>query len=111
MAASGRAQIDRARLRAHVQRLAGAPRPAGTAAHRKAAEFIERELVALGLAVRRDAFSGQGYAGTNLVAEPPGSDAADKPLFVLGAHYDSVPGSPGADDNATGVAVLLEVAR
>lgn len=33
------------------------------------------------------------------------------PTFVLGAHYDTVPGTPGADDNASGVAVLLEVAR
>ena len=33
------------------------------------------------------------------------------PPIVIGAHYDTVPGSPGADDNATGVAVLLEIAR
>src|SRR6476661_4174703 len=33
------------------------------------------------------------------------------PPIVIGAHYDTVPGSPGADDNATGVAVLLELAR
>ncbi len=33
------------------------------------------------------------------------------PPIVIGAHYDNVPGSPGADDNATGVAVLLELAR
>jgi aminopeptidase YwaD len=34
-----------------------------------------------------------------------------RPLVLIGAHYDSVPGSPGADDNATGVAVLLEIAK
>jgi Zn-dependent M28 family amino/carboxypeptidase len=36
---------------------------------------------------------------------------ADGPLLLLGAHYDSVPGSPGADDNASAVAVCLECAR
>lgn len=36
---------------------------------------------------------------------------ADAPVLVIGAHYDAVPGSPGADDNASGVAVLLELAR
>ena len=35
----------------------------------------------------------------------------DAPLFIIGAHYDTVLGSPGADDNASGVAVLLEIAR
>ncbi|MDJ0717362.1 MAG: M20/M25/M40 family metallo-hydrolase [Prochloraceae cyanobacterium] len=43
---------------------------------------------------------------------PPVSETANnKPLILIGAHYDAVPGTPGADDNATGVAVLLELAR
>ena len=41
----------------------------------------------------------------------PALNQSDKPPIVIGAHYDTVPGSPGADDNATGVAVLLEMAR
>ncbi|CDN10242.1 putative aminopeptidase [Richelia intracellularis] len=36
---------------------------------------------------------------------------ANLPPILIGAHYDAVPGTPGADDNATGVAVLLELAR
>jgi Zn-dependent M28 family amino/carboxypeptidase len=39
------------------------------------------------------------------------SSAPQRPPILIGAHYDTVPGSPGADDNATGVAVLLELAR
>lgn len=39
------------------------------------------------------------------------TSASHRPLILIGAHYDAVPGSPGADDNATGVAVLLELAR
>jgi Zn-dependent M28 family amino/carboxypeptidase len=46
----------------------------------------------------------------NIIAQIPGCPA-EKPYVVLGAHYDTVPGSPGADDNASGVAVLLETAR
>jgi acetylornithine deacetylase/succinyl-diaminopimelate desuccinylase-like protein len=47
--------------------------------------------------------------GANLIASLPGS--GDGPAVVVGAHLDSVSGSPGADDNASGVAVLLETAR
>ncbi len=41
----------------------------------------------------------------------PALSQSTKPTILIGAHYDTVPGSPGADDNATGVAVLLEMAR
>ena len=53
------------------------------------------------------------YAGRiyrNLIATLPGTHP-ELPMLMLGAHYDGPPGSPGADDNASGVAVLLEVAR
>lgn len=40
-----------------------------------------------------------------------GSDSSQKPIILIGAHYDAAPGTPGADDNATGVAALLELAR
>jgi Zn-dependent M28 family amino/carboxypeptidase len=46
----------------------------------------------------------------NLEAVLPGHGAADE-IIVVGAHYDSVAGSPGANDNASGVAALLELAR
>jgi hypothetical protein len=65
-----------------------------------AAKFIE------------DAFRGMGYAprvdaAGNVEAEIRGGDD----IVVIGAHYDTVPGSPGADDNASGVAALLAIAR
>jgi Zn-dependent M28 family amino/carboxypeptidase len=44
----------------------------------------------------------------NLGAEKKGKDVD---IVVIGAHYDMVPGTPGADDNASGVAGLLELAR
>ncbi|MDX6226948.1 MAG: hypothetical protein QOI76_338 [Frankiales bacterium] len=51
----------------------------------------------------------RGLAGGNLIARHP--RAAMGPPVVVGAHLDTVRDSPGADDNASGVAVLLEIAR
>ncbi len=48
--------------------------------------------------------------GTNVYAELPASEGG-APILVVGAHYDSVPNSPGANDNATGVALVLALAR
>ncbi len=49
-------------------------------------------------------------SSANVVAARRGSSRADE-IIVVGAHYDSVAGSPGANDNASGVAVVLEAAR
>lgn len=108
--------IDIQRLRASVYRLASEPRPVGSPARLGAAEFIERELRSYGYLVRRQHLSAAGFPSFNIVAEPPvpqedETERLDLPIFLLGAHYDSVSGSPGADDNATAVAALLEVAR
>lgn len=53
-----------------------------------------------------------GKACKNIILNLPAqSQKQDLPLILIGAHYDAVPGTPGADDNASGVAVLLELAR
>jgi Zn-dependent M28 family amino/carboxypeptidase len=72
-------------------------------------DYIEREFKSLGLRVESDRFTYYGKNYRNIVARAGG--AARAPLVILGAHFDSVSGSPGADDNASGVAVLLEAAR
>lgn len=73
------------------------------AANRRVGNDIERRLVTLGYKVVR-----QGRFD-NVVALPP---SPSRPaLCLVGAHYDSVPGTPGADDNASGVAAALECAR
>jgi Zn-dependent M28 family amino/carboxypeptidase len=61
----------------------------------------------MGYAPRRQAFSYLKEEVGNVIAgdENPGG------YYILGAHFDTVAGTPGADDNASGVAVLLEVAR
>jgi Zn-dependent M28 family amino/carboxypeptidase len=74
----------------------------------KAAEdYVSQNLAAMGYAPRRQTFTYMGEKVSNIIAgdEDPGG------YYILGAHYDTVAGTPGADDNASGVAVLLEVAR
>jgi Zn-dependent M28 family amino/carboxypeptidase len=100
------------RLRSHVRALAGTigPRHVGRPGSLgDAAGYIERALAGLGLAPRRQEFSAGGDAVCNVEAAV--GTAARGPIVVLGAHYDTVPGSPGADDNASGVAAALEIAR
>jgi Zn-dependent M28 family amino/carboxypeptidase len=72
------------------------------------AEFIERSLVSVGLRPRRDSYEIEGREFHNVEFEIRGTGAE---IFLLGAHYDSVFGSPGANDNGSGVAALLALAR
>ena len=74
----------------------------------KTADYIESALTAHGYAVGRQTYSCYGKSVSNLVAEKAGTDQG---VVILGAHYDTVPGTPGADDNASAVAGLLELAR
>jgi|UniRef100_A0A7C3V6F6 Zn-dependent M28 family amino/carboxypeptidase len=74
----------------------------------KAAEnYVARELESLGFPVRRQPFICQRVEVANVIAGNPDP----RGYYLLGAHFDTVAGTPGADDNASGVAVLLEVAR
>ena len=54
--------------------------------------------------------TGPGGKSANVIAEPAGFDPR-KPHVVVGAHLDTVPSAPGAEDNASGIAVLLQLAR
>ena len=97
-------------LRTHVAYLAATPRPPGSPAHRQAADYIRDQLQRAGFRVDTEGFSEEGFQGTNLLTRPL-PDRPDLPLVIIGAHYDSIPGSPGADDNASAVAALLKLAR
>ncbi|MBI4663657.1 MAG: M28 family peptidase [Verrucomicrobia bacterium] len=74
-----------------------------------AAQFIETALRQSGHKVNRQGFEVHQKVCCNLEAEIRGSARADE-IVVIGAHYDSVLGCPGANDNATGVAALLYLA-
>lgn len=75
-----------------------------------AAGRIESRLAACGLTVFSQSFVYDGRTYRNLVAELTGTEAPQK-ILVVGAHYDTVSDSPGADDNASGVAGLIGLAR
>ena len=76
----------------------------------RAAAFIEERLTQAGHAVRRHSYPLAGRHWDNLEVEVPGR-ARPQQIVLVGAHYDSVRGSPGANDNATGVATVLALAR
>ncbi len=76
----------------------------------RAAAFIEDSLSGLGFETHEQSYVVDARPVRNLVAEFEGSDLA-REIVLFGAHYDTVPGSPGANDNASGVAALLELAR
>jgi hypothetical protein len=90
----------RAELVADVQKLAGEIGERNLQHYAQlntAADFIEGSLSQAGLHPRRDTYEIQGRACHNLETEIPG---ARPQIVVIGAHYDSVLGSPGANDNA-----------
>ncbi len=101
----------RAELKSDVQALAGEIGERNMARYPQlnaAADFIEDSFSRAGLHPRRDSYEVRGQACHNIEAEIPGT----RPNVVLiGAHYDSVFGSPGANDNGSGVAALLALAR
>lgn len=76
----------------------------------RAAEYIETAFTETGLATSRQEYVANGATVRNIEVEIAGSAASDE-IFIIGAHYDSAPGTPGANDNASGVASLLEIAR
>ena len=75
-----------------------------------AADYIRIALAGYGYEVQRQVYEVSGQPCENLSVEIPGRDRPDE-IVVIGGHYDSVRGSPGANDNATGVAAVLALAR
>lgn len=103
----------RARLERHVRVLAGeiGERNLWRArALQAAAGYVERVLRDLGAPVAWQEFRVREIAARNLEIELRGQRAPEE-IVLAGAHYDSVYGSPGANDNATGTAAVLELAR
>jgi hypothetical protein len=102
--------------------VAQAPHPVGSAAHDAAKAYLLARMTQMGLAPRvqtapsldlRELAAGSYVSGatvSNLIGVLKGRDRSLPPLALM-AHYDTVPGSPGAADDTTGVAVALEVMR
>ncbi len=110
---SGEERLLAAELRAHVTMLAGTIGERNVYEYdnlARAAHYIETVLGAEGYTVARQRYEVLKRPCDNLEVELPGG-ARRGQVVVIGAHYDSVMGSPGANDNATGVAALLGLAR
>jgi len=73
-------------------------------------DYISGQLTSFGYNVTRQTFYFRMHAYDNLIAELPGTSMPES-ILVIGAHYDTVRTTPGADDNASGVAGLLGLAR
>ena len=76
----------------------------------KTETYIRRAFEAVGLTVTEQTYNYQDRRVANLIADLPGA-SEESSTYIIGAHYDSVIGTPGADDNASAVAVMLELAR
>ena len=74
------------------------------------ADYIEETFQGMGYAVSSQVFTVQGTRVRNLEAMLAGTSRAQE-IVLIGAHYDTVRGSPGANDNGSGVAAMLEIAR
>ena len=99
-------------LKAHVVAVASEEHNAGhPEALERSARYIEATLSGLGYAVSRQEFETGDIKVRNLEVRRAGPGAGKTRLIVIGAHYDSAQGAIGADDNGSGVAALLELAR
>lgn len=99
----------------HIQHIATQPRHLGTAANDSTRAYLIQQLSKMGLEINiqegigiSKRYNVSGYV-RNILAELPGTDPHK--TILLMAHYDSVPSGPGAGDDASGVAVILEVLR
>lgn len=103
--------ILREELRADVQKLAGEIGERNMAHYSQlitAADFIEKSFSSAGLESRRDSYQVRNLPCYNIETEISGGSPQ---IIVVGAHYDSVLGAPGANDNGSGMAAVLALAR
>jgi Zn-dependent M28 family amino/carboxypeptidase len=106
-------QLIHDNLKRHVEELAGRIGERNvwrSEAMAAAARYIRKTLEDTGYVVNVQSFSSRGQTVNNIEAILPGHGAAEE-IIVVGAHYDSVADCPGANDNASGVAAMLELAR
>ena len=111
VAGAAPAAADTARLRRHLLALITTPEPRNyqhLASLNQAADYIKGELKAAGARSTEQAYEVRGQTYRNLIGS---FGPEDGPRLIVGAHYDVCGEQPGADDNGTGVAALLELAR
>jgi hypothetical protein len=100
-----------ARAQKHVEAIAQLPHPMGSPDAARIRGLLVQKLDDLGLSSEIQAPSSGKSLARNVLARLKGTGLPGKRVLMLCAHYDSVPGSPGAGDDASGVAVVLETVR
>ncbi len=111
--------VNKSNLEAHIKTIATTPRPAESVELERARTYVTEKFEEQGWVVTPKPFkveddAGMKLNGINLVARHSlfGADEnSSKPRYVVGAHLDSKSDSPGADDNGSAVAAMLEIAR
>jgi Zn-dependent M28 family amino/carboxypeptidase len=102
------------RMRQHVVAVASEEHNTGTPVQlERAAAYIETALARAGYAPTRQEYTAGGQRVRNIEVAVSNVAKGKRPdrLFIVGAHYDSAPGAPGANDNGSGTAAVLELAR
>lgn len=98
------------RIREHIKQLEGVRHPVtAPEALERAADYILSTLQTLSYEITVHSFSDDDRRYRNIIATRRGTRSPEQRIIIL-AHYDTVANSPGADDNASGVALLLELA-
>jgi Zn-dependent M28 family amino/carboxypeptidase len=102
--------VSQTQLLTHLRRLEGERHPFESPERLTAAQdYVMTHWRRLGFPVVPDALSYGGQQFVNLIAVRDPTSSA--PRLIIGAHLDTVPGTPGADDNASGLAAMLELSR
>jgi Zn-dependent M28 family amino/carboxypeptidase len=102
------------RLRTHVSAIASQEHNTATPlALERAAAYIETALTGAGYTPTRQEYAAGGQRVRNIEGAVGNVAKGKRPerIFIVGAHYDSAPGAPGANDNGSGTAAVLELAR
>jgi len=104
-------QLDESMILEYLEDLvAFGPRVTETTACEQAGEWIYNEFQSMELDVRYHSWSNEGYDSENIEATLPGLDQTSDEIYIVCGHYDSVPGSPGADDDGSGTIATIAAA-
>jgi hypothetical protein len=87
------------------------PHYTGTEASMKVSQYIYDEFQSMGLAVMFHDWTFEGFTDRNVVATLPGTDTSSNATYIICAHHDTIPEGPGAEDDGSGVAAVLMIAK
>ncbi|MDH7507024.1 MAG: M20/M25/M40 family metallo-hydrolase, partial [Candidatus Thermoplasmatota archaeon] len=104
-------QVDESIYLSYLENITSfGPRRTGTSACVAAAEYIYNQFESMELDVRYHHWSNGGYTSDNVEATLNGTDETSDEIYIVCAHYDTVSGSPGADDDGSGTVAVLTAA-